>query len=104
MVTWDVVQVGEHVGRGVFEPAGAGGGGEPMRVQTRCQANHTASKSFSGRMGRGMDTGASSKSDRVYVEIITDGHDAWTAGDESCVAVDFTGSPLRKRCQGRPMV
>jgi uncharacterized protein YjlB len=42
-------------------------------------------------MGVRMDDGSELEVGPGDVAIIPAGHDAWTVGDESCVAVDFTG-------------
>jgi uncharacterized cupin superfamily protein len=46
---------------------------------------------LSGRMGVRMDDGSELEVGPGDVAIIPAGHDAWTVGEESCVAVDFTG-------------
>ena len=88
----DVVHVGETtVGRGVFEPGWRWSSAvKPIAGTDSCQAHHTLYV-VSGRMGVRMDDGSEHEIGPGDVAVIPAGHDAWTVGDEPCIAVDFTG-------------
>ena len=53
-----------------------------------CQADHRA-YFISGRMKVVMDDGTEGELGPGDMAAIEPGHDAWTVGDEPCVAVDF---------------
>ncbi|MDX6401521.1 MAG: hypothetical protein QOF27_2127 [Gaiellaceae bacterium] len=88
----DVVQVGEAtVGRGVFEPGWRWSlSVKPLAGTDSCQAHHTLYV-LSGRMGVRMEDGSELEIGSGDAAVIPPGHDAWTIGEEACVAVDFTG-------------
>ena len=88
----DVVQVGEAtVGRGVFEPGWRWSlSVKPLAGTDSCQAHHTLYV-LSGRMGVRMEDGSELEIGRGDAAVIPPGHDAWTIGEEACVAVDFSG-------------
>jgi mannose-6-phosphate isomerase-like protein (cupin superfamily) len=88
----EVVQIGDTtVGRGIFEPGWRWSESvKPIAGTSSCQAHHTL-YIVSGRMGVRMDDGSETEVGPGDAAIIPAGHDAWTVGDEACVAVDFTG-------------
>jgi mannose-6-phosphate isomerase-like protein (cupin superfamily) len=88
----DVVQVGEAtVGRGVFEPGWRWSlSVKPLAGTDSCQAHHTLYV-LSGRMGVRMEDGSELEIGSGDAAVIPPGHDAWTIGEEACVAVDFSG-------------
>jgi len=55
-----------------------------------CQAHHTL-YILSGRMHIAMSDGTEFELGPGDAAVIAPGHDAWTVGDEPCVAVDTTG-------------
>ena len=87
-----VVQVGETtVGRGTFEPGWRWSNDvKPIAGTDSCQAHHTL-VIVSGRMGVKPNGGAEYEVGAGDVAVIPPGHDAWTIGDEPCVAIDWTG-------------
>jgi uncharacterized protein YjlB len=88
----DVVQVGETtVGRGVFEPGWRWSDDvKPIAGTDSCLANHTIYV-LSGRMAIRMDDGTEIEIGPGDAIVIPPGHDAWTVGDEACIAIDTTG-------------
>jgi mannose-6-phosphate isomerase-like protein (cupin superfamily) len=87
-----VVQVGETTfGRGTFEPGWRWSQDvKPIAGTDSCQAHHTL-YILSGRMHVVMDDGAEFELGPGDAGVIAPGHDAWTVGDEACVALDTTG-------------
>lgn len=87
-----VLQLGETTaGRGVFEPGWRWSQDvKPIAGTDSCQAHHTL-YIISGRMHIVMNDGTESELGPGDAAVIPAGHDAWTVGDEACVAVDFTG-------------
>ena len=87
-----VVQVGETtVGRGTFEPGWRWSNDvKPIAGTDSCQAHHTL-VIISGRMAVEPNGGAEYEIGPGDVAVIPPGHDAWTIGDEPCVAIDWTG-------------
>jgi quercetin dioxygenase-like cupin family protein len=88
----DIVTVGGvTVGRGVFEPGWRWSEHvKPLAGTDSCQAAHTG-YILSGRMGVAMDDGSEAEVGPGEAFVISPGHDAWTVGDEPCVALDFSG-------------
>lgn len=87
-----LVNLAEHpVGRAIFRPGWRWSQHvKPIAGTDSCQAHHSLYV-LSGRMHVVMDDGTESEVGPGDAVIIPAGHDAWTVGDEPCVAVDFTG-------------
>jgi mannose-6-phosphate isomerase-like protein (cupin superfamily) len=51
-----------------------------------------------------MDDGESGEMGPGDVAVIPPGHDAWTLGDEACVALDFAGMDNYAKAAARPPV
>lgn len=88
----DVVDLGGHpVLYGTFEPGWRWSEDvKPIAMTDACQAPHLL-YCISGRMGVRMDDGTEGEIGPGDVVSIAPGHDAWTVGDEPCIAVDFGG-------------
>ena len=88
----NVVQMGETTaGLGTFEPGWRWSQDvKPIAGTDSCRAHHTLYM-ISGRMHVVMDDGTEQEIGPGDMAVIPPGHDAWTVGDEPCVAVDFTG-------------
>lgn len=88
----DIVTIGGvTVGRGVFEPGWRWSEHVgPLAGTESCQAAH-AGYVLSGRMKVVMDDGREAEAGPGDAFVIAPGHDAWTVGDEACVALDFSG-------------
>ncbi|MDV9190181.1 cupin domain-containing protein [Streptomyces sp. SR27] len=79
------------VGRAVFEPGWKWSQHvKPIAGTDSCQASHVGYV-VSGRMKVVMDDGESAEFGAGDYMEVTPGHDAWVVGDETCVAVDWTG-------------
>jgi hypothetical protein len=63
---------------------------KPIAGTDSCQAAHLL-YCLSGRMKVVMNDGTEGEIGPGDVAAIEPGHDAWTVGDEACVAVDFGG-------------
>ena len=63
---------------------------QPIAKTDSCQAPHLI-YCVSGRMGIRMEDGTEGEIGPGDVVSIAPGHDAWTIGDEPCIAVDFGG-------------
>jgi quercetin dioxygenase-like cupin family protein len=63
---------------------------KPIVNTNSCQAPHTQYM-VSGRMKVVMDDGAEEEFGPGDSSVIPPGHNAWVVGDESVVAIDFTG-------------
>jgi quercetin dioxygenase-like cupin family protein len=61
---------------------------KPIAGTESCQTKHLGYV-LSGRMKVVMDDGSEAEAGPGDVFAIAPGHDAWTVGDEACVAVDF---------------
>jgi mannose-6-phosphate isomerase-like protein (cupin superfamily) len=87
-----VVQVGEATaGLGTFEPGWRWSTDvKPIAGTDSCQSHHTLYV-LSGRMHVVMDDGSEGEIGPGDFAVIPGGHDAWTVGDEACVAVDVSG-------------
>lgn len=82
---------GKPVLYGTFEPGWRWSEDvKPIAGTDACQATHLLF-CVSGRMGIRMDDGSEGEIGPGDVASIAPGHDAWTIGDEPCVAVDFGG-------------
>lgn len=88
----DVVTVGgAPVIYGTFEPGWKWSEHlRPIAGTDSCQAPHMI-YCVSGRMHIVMDDGSEGEIGPGDVCSIAPGHDAWTVGDEPCIAVDFGG-------------
>jgi quercetin dioxygenase-like cupin family protein len=88
----DVVDLNGHpVIYGTFEPGWRWSEHlQPIAKTDSCQAPHLL-YCVSGRMGIRMDDGTEGEIGPGDVVSIAPGHDAWTIGDEPCIAVDFGG-------------
>jgi quercetin dioxygenase-like cupin family protein len=64
---------------------------KPIAGTSSCQAAH-AGYVLSGRMRIVMDDGTEGEMGPGDFFVIPPGHDAWTVGNEACVAFDFTGA------------
>jgi quercetin dioxygenase-like cupin family protein len=86
----DVVQLnGEPVLRGTFEPGWRWSEHvKPIAKTDSCQAPHRM-YCISGRMRVRMDDGQELEIGPGDFAAIAPGHDAWTVGDEPCIAVDW---------------
>ena len=87
-----VVHLGDTAaGLGTFEPGWRWSDDvKPIAGTDSCQAHHSLYV-LSGRMHVVMDDGSEADIGPGDAAVIAPGHDAWTVGDEACVAVDFTG-------------
>src|SRR5215207_7448579 len=88
----DIVQLGGvTVGRGVFEPGWRWSEHvKPIAGTESCQASHVGYV-ISGRMRIKMDDGTEREVGPGDAMVAAPGHDAWTVGDEACIALDFSG-------------
>jgi quercetin dioxygenase-like cupin family protein len=89
-----VLSVGETEGnaKGTFEPGWRWSEHvKPIAQTDSCQAPHLLYV-LSGRMKIVMEDGTEGEIGPGDAAHIAPGHDAWTVGDEACVAVDFGGS------------
>ena len=88
----EVVDTGTGmVGRAVFEPGWKWSEHvKPIAGTDSCQAPHMGYV-LSGRMKIVMDDGREDEFGPGDVMIAGPGHDAWTVGDEPCIAVDWQG-------------
>ena len=83
---------GQPVLYGVFEPGWRWSEHvKPIAGTDSCQASH-ALYCISGRMHVVMDDGTEADLGPGDVMVIEPGHDAWTVGDEPCVAVDWAAA------------
>lgn len=79
------------IGRAIFEPGWSWSKCVKPIVNTNsCQAPHTQYV-ISGRLKVVMDDGTEEEFGPGDAAIIPPGHDAWVVGNESVVAIDFTG-------------
>lgn len=79
------------IGRAIFEPGWSWSKCVKPIVNTNsCQAPHTQYV-VSGRLKVVMDDGTEEEFGPGDAAIIPPGHDAWVVGNESVVAIDFTG-------------
>jgi quercetin dioxygenase-like cupin family protein len=87
-----VVNVDQHpVLYGTFEPGWRWSEHvKPIAGTDSCQAPHLL-YCLSGRMHVVMADGSEGELGPGDVASIPPGHDAWTVGDEPCIAVDFGG-------------
>jgi hypothetical protein len=83
---------GAVVGRATFEPGWKWSNDvKPIAGTDSCQAPHTG-YIISGRMHVKMDDGTESEAGPGDAFVISPGHDAWIVGDETCVALDWSGA------------
>ena len=79
------------IGRAIFEPGWSWSKCVKPIVNTNsCQAPHTQ-YIISGRLKVVMDDGTEQEFGPGDAAIVPPGHDAWVMGNESVVAIDFTG-------------
>ena len=79
------------IGRAIFEPGWSWSKCvKPIANTSSCQAPHTQYV-ISGRLKVVMDDGTEKEFGPGDAAIIPPGHDAWVVGNESVVAIDFTG-------------
>jgi hypothetical protein len=79
------------VGRATFEPGWQWSKDvKPIAKTDSCEAAHV-SYVVSGHMTIAMDDGEEQTYGPGDVMVCPPGHDAWTVGDEACVAVDWQG-------------
>jgi quercetin dioxygenase-like cupin family protein len=64
---------------------------KPIAGTPSCMVNHNGYV-LSGRMHIVMDDGSEVDVGPGDVFVCPPGHDAWTVGDEACVALDFAGA------------
>ena len=82
---------GMTVGRGVLEPGWRWSEHvKPIAGTSSCEVAHTGYV-ISGRLRVVMDDGSEGEVAAGDAYVIPSGHDAWTVGDETFVAVDFSG-------------
>jgi quercetin dioxygenase-like cupin family protein len=88
----DVVETGTGmVGRATFEPGWKWSDHvKPIAGTDSCQAPHMGYV-ISGRMHIVMNDGTEEDFGPGDVMIAPPGHDAWTVGNEACVAIDWQG-------------
>jgi hypothetical protein len=80
---------GRVVGRGVFEPGWRWSVNvKPIAGTPSCGVSHLGYV-LSGRMAVRMDDGTEGEVGPGDVFALPPGHDAWTVGDEPCIALDF---------------
>jgi quercetin dioxygenase-like cupin family protein len=90
----DVVSIGgKAVLRATYEPGWRWSEHvKPIARTERCESSHLLYVS-SGRLRVAMDDGTDGEAGPGDVVRVEPGHDAWVAGDEPVVAVDFGASP-----------
>lgn len=88
----ELVNIGDtSIGRGTFEPGWKWSECvKPIAQTESCQAPHLG-YIVSGRMHVVMDDGTELDFGPGDAMLLPPGHDAWIVGNESCVAVDFSG-------------
>jgi EutQ-like cupin domain len=88
----ELVNIGDaSIGRGTFEPGWKWSECiKPIAQTDSCQAPHLG-YIISGRMHVVMDDGTELEYGPGDAMLLPPGHDAWTVGNEACVAVDFSG-------------
>ena len=89
----DVTVVGDtSIGKAIFEPGWKWSTSVKPIVKTNsCQVAHTMYV-ISGKMKVKMDDGTETDYGPGDTGFVPPGHDAWTVGNEPCVAIDFTGA------------
>jgi hypothetical protein len=88
--SWSWVEGQTTAGRGTFEPGWRWSQDvKPIAGTDSCQAHHAVH--HLGPDAPGPDRRYWDRPRPGDAAIIPPGHDAWTAGDEACVAIDFTG-------------
>ncbi len=89
----DVTVVGDtSIGRATFEPGWKWSTSVKPIVKTNsCQVAHTMYV-ISGKMHVKMDDGTEAEFGPGDTGVVPPGHDAWVVGNESCVAIDYTGA------------
>jgi len=81
------------IGRAVFEPGWQWSEClRPLVGTESCQVAHTG-YILSGRLHVVMDDGTEALLNEGEMFVIAPGHDAWTVGDEPCIALDIQGAP-----------
>ena len=86
----EVVRVGDaNVGRAVFQPGWRWSNDvKPIAGTESCQSHHLGYV-ISGRLKVVHDDGTEAEVGPGSAYVITPGHDAWVAGDEEFVALEF---------------
>ena len=80
------------IGRAIFEPGWKWSTSVKPIVKTEsCQVTHTM-YIISGKMRVKMDDGTEQEFGPGDAGLVPPGHDAWVVGNESCIAIDVTGS------------
>ena len=64
---------------------------KPIVNTKSCEASHLQYH-VSGRLKVVMDDGSEDEFGPGEVSLLPPGHDAWVVGNETCVAIDFTGA------------
>lgn len=87
-----VVEVaGVVVGRVVFQPGWRWSQHvRPVAGTESCQVRHVG-VILSGRLAIRMDDGAEAVAGAGDVVVVSQGHDGWVVGDESCVMLELAG-------------
>lgn len=81
---------GATIGRAVLNPGWCWSTDvKPLVQTTSCELAHTAYV-ISGRLGVRMNDGTQTELTAGDAHYVSPGHDAWVAGDEPCVIIDFT--------------
>ena len=90
----DLVTLGEvTIGRAVFEPGWKWSECvKPIAGTDSCQVAHTGYV-ISGHLHVVMDDGTEGDAGPGDMFVIAPGHDAWTLGNEACIALDIQGAP-----------
>ena len=91
----DIVQVGPMtLGRATFEPGWKWSECvKPIAGTDSCQVNHNGYV-VSGSMQIVMDDGTEVQVGPGDVFVCPAGHDAWTLGNEPCIALDFSSEMM----------
>ena len=84
---------GVTIGRAVFEPGWKWSECvKPIAGTDSCEVAHTGYV-ISGHLHVVMDDGTEGDAGPGDMFVIAPGHDAWTLGDEACIALDIQGAP-----------
>src|SRR2546423_10197727 len=83
---------GVTIGRAPFKPGWRWSNDvKPIAGTDSCMAPHTGYV-ISGRLHVKMDDGSEAEAGPGDAFVVSPGHDAWVAGDQPCVLLDWSGS------------